>query len=101
MADFTTHCRLAGIEAARAEESRYLHRMVASSAQPTPAGGGLRGRPGVADTGLPGVFIAGDWVGPEGYLADASLASGAAAGRAAAEDLERAPVSRTVSGTAA
>ena len=29
------------------------------------------------------VFLAGDWVGPVGLLADASLASGEAAGRAA------------------
>jgi hypothetical protein len=30
------------------------------------------------------VFLAGDWIGPSGLLADASLASGAAAGTAAA-----------------
>ena len=34
--------------------------------------------------GLPGAFVAGDWVGPVGMLADAALASGAHAGRLAA-----------------
>jgi thioredoxin reductase len=37
----------------------------------------------VTATGLPGVFLAGDWVGAEGLLADASLASGMAAALAA------------------
>jgi len=33
----------------------------------------------VTDTGVDGVFLAGDWVGPTGLLADAALASGRAA----------------------
>jgi hypothetical protein len=41
---------------------------------------------------LRGVFVAGDWVGPDGMLADAVLASGRAAGEAAARG---APVSTT------
>jgi hypothetical protein len=85
------HAGLAGIDVEGAEEVRYLHRMVASSTLPTPATGGLAGRPAVADTGLDGVLVAGDWVGPEGYLADAALASGEAAGRRAAERSEAAP----------
>ncbi|CAB4590552.1 unannotated protein [freshwater metagenome] len=32
---------------------------------------------------MPGVFVAGDWVGPVGLLADASAASGTTAARAA------------------
>jgi phytoene dehydrogenase-like protein len=64
---------------------RYLHRMVVISASVTPAGGGLAGRPATTDTGVDGVLVAGDWVGPTGWLADASLVSGAAAGRMAAE----------------
>ena len=55
---------------------RYLHRMVVVSASVTPTGGGLAGRPAVHDTGLDGVLIAGDWVGPDGWLADGSLVSG-------------------------
>jgi hypothetical protein len=52
---------------------------------PLASSGGLAGRPGVADTGVPGVTMAGDWVGPVGLLADASLASGYAAGRLAGQ----------------
>jgi hypothetical protein len=64
---------------------RYLHRMVVASAAPTPAGGGLAGRPGTHSSGSARILVAGDWVGPDGFLADASLASGERAGRAAAE----------------
>ena len=83
------HARLAGIDAGDAVESRYLHRMVAVSAQPAPEAGGLRGRPRVTDSGVEGVFLAGDWVGPTGYLADASLVSGAEAAKAAVASLDR------------
>ena len=38
------------------------------------------------DSGLDGVLIAGDWVGPVGWLADGSLASGEAAGAIAAHE---------------
>jgi len=61
---------------------RFLPRMVAVSAIPTPASGGLAGRPSV-DRG-DGLFVAGDWVGPEGWLLDAALSSAAAAAGAAA-----------------
>jgi phytoene dehydrogenase-like protein len=83
-AELEEHCRVAGIEPDAAEQVRYLHRMVACGAMPTPASGGLAGRPGVADTGLDGVFVAGDWVGAGGHLADAALTSGESAGRQAA-----------------
>jgi hypothetical protein len=63
---------------------RYLHRMVACGALPTPETGGLAGRATVADTGLDGVLVAGDWVGGTGHLADAALVSGEEAGRRAA-----------------
>ena len=56
---------------------RFLPRMVAVSAIPTPGGGGLPGRPAV-DRGE-GLYLAGDWVGPEGWLVDGALASGSAA----------------------
>jgi hypothetical protein len=42
--------------------------------------GGLAGRPGPQVAGTTDLFVAGDWVGPQGMLADASLAS---AGQAA------------------
>ena len=44
----------------------------------------VRARPSVADTGLDGVFVAGDWLGGAGHLADAALATGEEAGRRAA-----------------
>ena len=62
---------------------RHLPRMVPVSAIATPETGGLPGRPGTAVSDAPGLFLAGDWVGPEGWLVDAALASGAAAARAA------------------
>lgn len=42
-----------------------------------------RARPGVALADAPGLFIAGDWVGDEGMIADCAAASGIAAARAA------------------
>lgn len=92
------HCRLAGVEPDQAEQARYLHRMVACGALPTPAAGGMAGRPRVADTGLAGVFVAGDWVGPVGHLADAALASGEAAGKQAAEHVDAVGDAQAVAG---
>jgi phytoene dehydrogenase-like protein len=77
------HARMAGIEPSMIEEQRFLLRMTVVGAVPTPASGGLAGRPAIDSTGVPGVFVAGDWVGPRGWLADASLSSGEAAGAAA------------------
>jgi phytoene dehydrogenase-like protein len=62
---------------------RFLPRMVAVSAIPTPAGGGLAGRPAV-ERGED-LYLAGDWVGPEGWLVDSAISSGAAAAAAALE----------------
>lgn len=81
------HAVLAGIavDESMTEAARYLHRMTVVSAMPTAAAGGLRGRPAVTSSGHPHILLAGDWVGPHGHLADASLASGAAAGSAASQ----------------
>ncbi len=62
---------------------RYLDAMVVTGAVPAAATGGLAGRPPVADDRRPGVFLAGDWVGPEGWLLDGAVASAVVAGRAA------------------
>lgn len=83
------HARLAGVEPSMVEEQRFLLRMTVVGAVPTPASGGLAGRPAIDSTGVPGVFVAGDWVGPRGWLADATLSSGEAAGQAAARDAAR------------
>jgi phytoene dehydrogenase-like protein len=54
---------------------RYLPRMVVCNALVTAAAGGLAGRPGPAVPGVRGLGVVGDWVGGEGQLADATLAS--------------------------
>ena len=82
------HVRLAGVDLDRAVVARYLHRMTVVSAMPTPDRGGLAGRPGIDSAGLDHVLVAGDWIGPTGHLADASLASGEAAGALAARRVE-------------
>lgn len=62
---------------------RFLPRMTVAHHLPSPRQG-LTGRPPVAVPGCPAVFIAGDWVGSDGWLADCSLASGERAGMLAA-----------------
>jgi phytoene dehydrogenase-like protein len=68
---------------------RFLPRMVAVSAIPGPAVGGLAGRPAVEQG--EGLFLAGDWVGAEGWLVDAAISSGVAAATAALASPVRAP----------
>ncbi|MHB8574748.1 MAG: phytoene desaturase family protein, partial [Dehalococcoidia bacterium] len=53
----------------------FLPRMAVANALPTAEAGGTSGRPSPAVPGMPGLYVAGDWVGNEGLLADASLAS--------------------------
>ena len=74
--------------------SRFLARMTVVGAAPRAVNGGLTGRPPITATGVPNVLLAGDWVGPDGMLVDASFASGHAAGRLAAEGTTRRPASR-------
>ena len=56
-------------------DRRFLPGMAVAHALPSADEGGLAGRPGVAVDGRPRVFLAGDWVGARGMLADASAAS--------------------------
>lgn len=56
-------------------DRRFLPRITVSHALATAAQNGLAGRPVPAVPGLDGLYVAGDWVGHEGHLADASLAS--------------------------
>ena len=65
----------------RVTMQRFLPRMAAVSAISSPINGGLAGRPQI-DRG-DGLYLAGDWVGPEGWLVDAAISSGAAAAAAA------------------
>ena len=57
-------------------DRRWLPHMLTSNAAVTATQGGLAGRPTVDAAGVRGVWLAGDWVGGEGLLADASVASG-------------------------
>lgn len=54
---------------------RFLPHMTVAHAMPLAVEDGLAGRPDVSIPGRPSVFLAGDWVGPRGWLADASAAS--------------------------
>ncbi|MGH9112566.1 MAG: hypothetical protein ACRDZN_09790, partial [Acidimicrobiales bacterium] len=63
-------------------------------------GVGLAGRVDVTGTGHEGVLVAGDWVGPDGHLADAALASGESAGQRAVAGFEHDPAVRPVAGRA-
>jgi phytoene dehydrogenase-like protein len=76
----------AGVRAGEVVTSRFLAHLSVTGAIPRAVTGGLAGRPGVGDTGIPRVSMAGDWVGPVGLLGDASLASGQAAGLLAVRD---------------
>jgi glycine/D-amino acid oxidase-like deaminating enzyme len=84
-----TFARHAGITDDAVVDERYLHRMTTVSAIATAHQGGLAGRAPVRVEDRPGVFLAGDWVGPRGHLADAVLASAEEAARRAIAHVER------------
>jgi phytoene dehydrogenase-like protein len=77
----------AGIAAGDVATSRFLPKMTVATALPA-VGTGLAGRPPVAVEEMPGLFVAGDWAGPTGWLSDASLASGERAGLLAARAVQ-------------
>ncbi len=85
-----TYLGEAGVVSDDIVTSRFLARLTVAGAAPIASAGGLPGRPGVTASGAQGVFLAGDWVGPEGLIADAALASGHQAGRAALQACRRA-----------
>lgn len=66
----------------RVVHRRFLPNIVASNWLVRATQGGFGGRPDVTSTGLRNLFIAGDWVGPEGILSDAALASSSRAAKA-------------------
>lgn len=78
-----------GVAQENVVHSRFLARMTVTGAQPRAVNGGLRGRPSVTSTDMDNVFIAGDWVGPDGLLVDAAAASARAAALAAVHAVER------------
>lgn len=61
---------------------RYVPRSLVAADHARAATGGTRGRPAIDVAGVPGLTVAGDWVGPDAMLADAALLSGAAAATA-------------------
>ncbi len=66
----------------RTIQRRFLPGMVVAHHLPSADEGGLTGRPAVRVTDRPDVFLAGDWVGARGMLADASAASAEEASQA-------------------
>jgi len=72
-------------------DRQFLPEMTAATALPRADRGGIPGRPGPAVPGAEGVFVAGDWVGPDGWLADAALGSARRAAREAAGWLAASP----------
>jgi phytoene dehydrogenase-like protein len=72
-AELEAHAAVAALTADVILDQRYLHRMTVVGGLAVAEHGGLRGRP--TSSGVPGVFLAGDWVGPTGHLLDAVMAS--------------------------
>jgi phytoene dehydrogenase-like protein len=62
-------------------EQRFLPRMLASGSLPRASQGGLAGRVGSRSQEVSNLYFAGDWVGPRGFLIDASLDSAREAAR--------------------
>jgi hypothetical protein len=54
---------------------QFMPRIEAAGALPTVKDGGFAGRPGPEVPGIANLYLAGDWVGPEGFLVDASIAT--------------------------
>jgi phytoene dehydrogenase-like protein len=54
---------------------QYMPRIEAAGALPIAKDGGFAGRPGPEVPGIANLYLAGDWVGPKGFLVDASMAS--------------------------
>ena len=59
----------------RVVTKRVLPRLVVTNASPDATLDGTLGRPAVDALDIPGIYLAGDWVGPDGQLADAAAAS--------------------------
>lgn len=78
-------------------ERRFLPNLTVVNALATADKGGLSGRPSV-ETDIHSVYLAGDWVGGEGWLVDASLASAKLAASAALDSMPaaRAPAATGV-----
>jgi phytoene dehydrogenase-like protein len=76
-------------------ERQFLPEMTVTNGVVRATWGGLAGRPGPAVPGIAGLFVAGDWVGQEGMLSDASFASGRESARLAGLAVERGAAARS------
>jgi phytoene dehydrogenase-like protein len=56
-------------------ERHFYPHLLASSALPLASRNGMRGRPSPQSHAMRNLYFAGDWVGPDGFLVDASLSS--------------------------
>lgn len=70
----------------RSVSQRFMPHLLVASGLPAAVDGGIAGRPGVAVTGKPGLYVAGDWVGADGMLLHAALASAKEAARCIMEE---------------
>lgn len=66
----------------------FLPHIEAACALPLARSGGFAGRPGTQVPGLTNAYLAGDWVGDQGFLVDASMASA----RTVAQQILRTPI---------
>lgn len=66
-------------------DARFVPRSLVAGDHVRPATRGSAGRPDALVTGVPGLAVAGDWVGPAGMIGDAAILSGAAAAAAVTE----------------
>ncbi len=81
-------------------ERRYLPNMTVVNDLATADRGGQPGRPDAEVPGVPGLYLAGDWVGAEGWLSDASLASAKRAVELILARPASVPIERSAVGTA-
>jgi hypothetical protein len=79
---------------AHALARRFLPGLTVAHALPRADEGGVAGRPGTAAPGRPAVYLAGDWVGGRGLLADAAAASAEECARLVLGTLGRASARR-------
>jgi phytoene dehydrogenase-like protein len=70
-------------------KQRFLPNMIVSNALVCADQHGTNGRPDVKVPGMDNLYIIGDWVGPDGILADASLASAKRATEMVLEEQEK------------
>jgi hypothetical protein len=78
------------------EHRQFLPNMVVTTALPRAERGGIAGRPDALALGEEGLFLAGDWVGQGGWLADGTLGSARGAAAAVSKWLAALPESALV-----